>query len=216
MPTVPQDVTVADGDYVKIVARCYALGQVSLNVYWYSVGSSAGPVSYKTLLPAWIALAFPVYTPCMHTSALFVDATLQVVAPNNHITPTLFAAAIMAPGTALGNPQPQQVAGLITRRVNLPKNNNRGRVYIPFPSTAGTSTVERPSAAYIALLTTLQQALLPTTAPANVGGQQWSPVLYKLGAVAGNALISALPSNKWATQKRRGDYGIPNVIPGNS
>jgi hypothetical protein len=215
MPMVPVVVTVTDGDVVKIVVRCYAFGQVALNVYYYYVTSSAGGVDYKTLLALYQTLATGFYIPVMHSQALYVDTTMQIISGAGATTPTLFTASALVFGAATGNPMPQQVSGLITRRVNLTSNANRGRVYIPFPAAIAGSTVERPSSAYTTLLGNLQVGLLPTTAPISIGGQMWSPGLQ--GRIAGfTPLLAALPSNKWATQKRRGDYGIPNTLPGNS
>lgn len=212
---VPVVLNVVGGNILQLTMRTYAGSQLGQNVYWYQAVTGTPPAAYDAMLNAWYNLAHPFYTPVMYNGASTISATMQIFAASGEaLSPLLFVPSSPHPGTAGDTPMPRQVSGLITRRVKLLKARNRGRVYIPFPCVDFATDQETPSDAYTTLLDNLRTGLMPTDAPLHVYTQDWSPGLCAPGVPkVFTDLLSTQVQQKWATQRRRGDYGTPNGIP---
>jgi hypothetical protein len=117
-------------------------------------------------------------------------------------------------GTAGANPQPKQLAGLLRKNTDRPKEKGRGRLYVAFPATADNSSTANPIAGYITRLNTLGTALstnvLVGTAPNTA---TLKPVLWDRTLLQATDIASMTGQAYWATQRRRGDYGKANVVP---
>jgi hypothetical protein len=120
------------------------------------------------------------------------------------------------------DPLPRQVRGLITLRGFFANKTNRGRVYVPFPSEAFNDTDGTPTAGYVGNLDVLGTSLITTIVGSGVSPNQadLQPVLMKatyvnhdITSVVLTPLGSRLSRDKWATQRRGGSYGRPNVSP---
>jgi hypothetical protein len=215
MPAFPIPVNILSGNVLQFIARFFYRGQLAENVYWYQVMDGNTPEDAFTNLNHWMNQAQSLYAPLLTNGALFCDATLRVyTSAMVPITPTLFTQALNLPGTGGTSPMPTQVAGIITRRVLLTKNTNRGRVYIPFPDKTASLATETPSGVYLTNLNLLKLALMPIIAPFQSDGMQpWAPGLGSITKGDFNGLVDCQTRAKWATQRRRGDYGTPNVSP---
>ena len=116
-------------------------------------------------------------------------------------------------GTVAGDPLPKQTAGVISLYANSIGKKYRGRSFIPFPGEADSGALAGPTAGYITRLASLAVAYR----------QQWSftlgvtlitmdPVIWPGDPLFPTQPISvAIAQAKWATQRRRGAYGKPNV-----
>lgn len=118
-------------------------------------------------------------------------------------------------GTAGVNQLPLQVSGLLTIRTAFGGRANRGRVYVPFPSTTDSQATGEPTAGYVGRLTALVTTLFPAPLTAGVGGNTttFGPTLYHRATHLVTPITVVQSSTKWATQRRRGLYGQPNVVP---
>lgn len=117
------------------------------------------------------------------------------------------------PGTNLGLTMGRQTTGLISWRTALAGSANRGRTYFPFPTTTEDQSGAVPTNAYLTILDGIMLALIGpilfgSAATAILG------VYHRATNVTTDILASSSsPVKKWATQKRRGSYGRPNVSP---
>jgi hypothetical protein len=125
------------------------------------------------------------------------------------------------PSTDVNTQIPNQVSGLVTKLTGSAGRKNRGRMYIPFPSVADQDAVsQQPTANYVTDIAAIATGIgvnAPFTFACGAGNTVTLAMLvYNFKAsppatvIATNAFI-ARP--RWATQKRRGDYGKPNAFP---
>lgn len=132
-------------------------------------------------------------------------------------TPTLEAVSDAAAGPGVGGPTPQakQVTGIITLRSDTPGRRARGRMYIPFPATDANEANGNPTAAYLANLDDLGNDHVGDVIIDDLAGNVatitsivWSKKFSQFYPITGKTV-----RDKWATQRRRGDYGATNEAP---
>ena len=122
-------------------------------------------------------------------------------------------------GNVAGDPLPFQVAGIATKKTNLPGKSFRGRVYLPFPSEASNDVDGNPTMGYGTLAQTFLAAvqlsyIISATPPAPPGDNaSFTPCVWSRKLLQGTFTIAHAFKDKWATQRRRGDFGKPNTPP---
>jgi hypothetical protein len=121
------------------------------------------------------------------------------------------------PGTGATGALPCQVSGIITLLTGLAGRKFRGRLYIPFPgpsdSTAAANPV--PTDAYVGKLTNFAVNIISSFDVDDGAGNtaHLSPIIYHRSGGTDTLVIGHRSNKAWATQRRRGDYGRPNVPP---
>jgi hypothetical protein len=119
-----------------------------------------------------------------------------------------------ANGTGGANELPLQVSGIVTLKTNLAGRANRGRMYIPFPPVAAQGTDGHPTNGYVTAVDTLAAiAILPQTVGTAPNQVVLTPVVYHKRLNTTTDITDKVARQRWATQRRRGDYGKPNPIP---
>jgi hypothetical protein len=125
-------------------------------------------------------------------------------------------------GTAAGNTLPAQVSGLVSWKTALAGRRYRGRIFVGFPSDNWTNADGTMSAAGQTELATIQTLYTVPIVVAPAGGVQGITLaLYmrSLLAVGPPRTYSYFPVTqgiaraRWASQRRRGQYGRQNVLP---
>lgn len=209
----PPVLTVNPGDDICLTARisCDTRTQIGLNEYYYRVQALSAPEPLFTVLDAWATAAAAVYAPCLTSDSSFIGATMIVYSGGIRFG-SYFSSIAPTVGTASPGLLPTQVSGIITRRVDLKGPKGRGRIYIPFPGTVFLDSDEHATPAYLALLSTLASTLMPLTAPyMTLAGNSWDPGLWSASRPPNySQMIDVRARRRWATQRRRGDYGTPN------
>lgn len=116
-------------------------------------------------------------------------------------------------GTGGADPIPAQVSGIITRFTALAGRKYRGRVYIPFPATVFNATDDTPSAAYVTALDLFADDITGTD-EIGAGGNtfQMQSCIFHRADNTSTPTLNWRSNKKWATQRRRGNYGQPNVF----
>lgn len=159
---------------------------------------------------------------CLSASASYRGLMVKKLTP---IPPTQPVINItnQGAGGVVGEPLPRQVRGIITFTTPFAGRGFRGRVYVPFPSEASNDTDATPTAAYVTLLTTLGQAMQQSYPGVGAGGNTGDlfRVLVRYVYIGGNLtsvayradITASLPRDRWATQRRSGAYGRPNISP---
>jgi len=167
------------------------------------------------------AVAAP-YKDLMPADAAYRGAQCTIL----NVTPPYLARTIPASananagvGVAAGAPMPGQVSGLISLQTTRASRAGRGRTYVGFPAMVHDNGAGNPTAAYVALLVALADQIAVGLS-ISTGGRTATLVRVLLHTInkfevvpPPDGIISFVARAKWATQRRRGDYGRLNVSP---
>jgi len=202
-----------NGDILESRTVCQLGDQIGINVMHWQVRGVTGTVDLQDAADALDAVTAPAYKPCLATSVTYYGTGLRAVSPV--LSVEVASKLNTGPGTSGALVLPKQVSGLITWLTNTPGRTGRGRSYIPFPSQDDESGTEVPNAAYVTNLNIITAvignttiAVIPAGGSASLRQIIWSrahPVVKDVQEGVGRA--------RWATQRRRGDYGRINTVP---
>lgn len=205
-------------DLIEVVFTCREPSNVQngLNVRHYVV-SQLGPSGATLGMVATQANTntFSQYKALLSAGASFWGVSARRVWPRP-LTAIAWDTTNQGAGLVVGDILPRQSSGLISFATNLAGPSYRGRAYAPFPSEASNDPGGVPSAAYIGALQNLANVLVGVMVVNGPNGAQLSPILWHRGAPAQpsfTAVTSTTVRSKWATQRRRGDFGRLNPPP---
>jgi hypothetical protein len=109
------------------------------------------------------------------------------------------------------------VSACLTLLTGLAGRKFRGRLFLPFPGPADSTVTQNPvpTDAYVGKLTNFGVNVVSSFDIDDGAGNtaHLSPIIYHRSG-GGSSLVIGFRANKlWATQRRRGDYGRPNLPP---
>jgi len=212
MPSTP-----VVGDILQMRVFSQASTQLGINVLHLSIKAQVAPfTSDQTLVD--------------HLSEGFSSSWRQVQGPNSiyygmalslrvGVEWLQIATSIAGQGAGLlaGDVMSRQTSGVLTITAGLPGRRYRGRVFLPFPSEGGNSPDGHPNAAYVGAMSALGGAFASNMVlmedPPGLGQTTIRMGIYHRNDGTISDVTGFNPRNKWATQKRRGDYGKPNTPP---
>lgn len=206
-------VTFAVGDVLQMRVMTYLSPQLGENLLHYSVTAVGGTPTTDNVAQWFDSVAAPVYKAVLTAAATYVGTNMRRLFPG----PTTETLANV--NTGLGGsgitPLGMQVSGLITKQTGLVGKANRGRVFLPFPSTADISVTGVPIAGYLTNAGALGRALLVTPLVLTVGASSLTvqPVLLHRATSTVTPLDDFRVSSAFATQRRRGNFGRANPLP---
>jgi len=202
------------GDLVRVKVGCYMGNQAAINTGHFRVDALTGAFDTVLLAEEFDDAMEDDYKPLMTNTASYYGVGVQIISPGP-LTSIDLATANTGVGTAGTAPLPTQTCGLIACRALHAGRKFRGRLYVPFPDQADMdATTYTPDAGYITTLAGLvsnwytQQIF---TEGANI--ITLSPVIYHRTTNTYDYVEEGFPRRKWATQRRRGNYGQPNAYP---
>lgn len=202
------------GDIIQAVIGTRFGDQIGLNVRHYvSVNTTGGGISSLVLLANALASRFSaIYPSLISAAAEFRGVIVQKVRPLPAGMPFLSTSAAV-PGNNPTDPLPGQVAGLISLRTAFSGRRFRGRAYIPFPAEEHNDSDSTPTGFYLTNLTTLAQAMVNPIGITDGGAtESYVPAVYHKEDGTATFITSAVVNDGWATQRRRGVFGRPNVL----
>lgn len=210
-------ISLAVNDTIEIKLYSFCRDQLGINVLHYRVTGGTNLTTVDGVQAADFAFDqfATVLTNLMSDSADFVGTSFQKVRPAP-ATLAFFSTAASVPGAIVGDVLPLQSTGLITKRTDSIGRANRGRVYIPFPPESLNDAAGLPTLGYVNGLDTLAEKIM---GPINVGtitdpfSITLAGVVYHRSAGGSTLITTTVSRRKWATQRRRGSYGKPNVNP---
>ncbi len=204
----------AVGDIFEVRFVAHGLDQVAINVRHFRTTAETGlGVSQLELAIATSTLYAPLYRGLMGVHAEFRGVGVRRIVPGPPLAEVTTSTA-SGPGLRTGDPLPSQVSAVISLRTALGGRSARGRAYIGFPTEPDNGTNGRTEAAYLTALNTLAtQMRLPDTVVGGVGTLTWEPVVWSRRLLQANLIIRSFGSERWATQRRRGQWGAFNPPP---
>lgn len=205
----------AVNDIYAVRVFCSLGDQVSVNVLTYRVENLVllGPTDTEiatTFDQAW----GPLYKAVMSSQATYRGLQVQKIRPLPiHVATQSTAAAGV--GLNAGDALPRQTSGILTKRTQFAGRAKRGRVYVPFAYEGANDATGNPIAAYVTGLTNLANELRIIKPIVGAGGNncEMRPVLFHRVPGTTDNISNIVSQAKWATQRRRGSYGRPNVPP---
>lgn len=190
--------------------------QVSYNILHYQVSAIVAPEpTMQEKATAAEALWGPLLKAVMGNNADWRGLGLKTINPLPG-TQEFVSTANAGNGAIASELLPRQCCGLISKNTGLPGRRYRGRMYVPFPTENTNDAQGHPTGAYLILLSGLATQLATPIVVAGGGGGSCvlTPILlHKTGVPGYSLIIGALERPAWATQRRRGSYGRPNVLP---
>jgi hypothetical protein len=205
------------GDYQEVSMYVGQQQQLAINRLQYLIASVTGPAQGADVF----ALAFfnyisPFLHPCMTSLAEFINVGVRRLVPAPVTVEQLASPPAPVAGSGGTSPLPGQVAGLLTKRTGLAGRKNRGRIYVPFPDQVHVNfNTNFPIAAYLADLNTLAlQLKSPITFIAAGTTYTCDLQLYHRATKTFTPTSDVISRPRFATQRRRGNYGRVNVAPG--
>jgi len=193
------------GNVVEAKLYCKSSGQYSINTLHFRVSAVAGTSTNDTNAATAVSGAFAApMKALLSENAEFIGVTVQIIRSTRR--PKVYTLADAAPGTVLGDSNPRQVAGLVTKLSATASKSGRGRFYVPFSGEADNEPGATPSGDYVTRLQTLgAQIVTPITAGAGGNTAVLTPVLYNRETFFTIDINDYTARTYWATCRRRGD-----------
>jgi len=199
-------------DVLEVRVFCKHANQQSINIVHFQITAVVLPEPTHDIIATVLSGNFgTIYRDMMTNQATYDGVGVRKVFPLPMSSET-FGTAAAGGGTVLGDALPKQIAGLLSWRTDLAGPANRGRTYVPFPSETDNDTGAVPTAAYVTKLVTMGNALGgPITVPNAGGSATLNRRIFHRATSTVTPVTFFFTRNRWATQRRRGDFGRPNV-----
>jgi hypothetical protein len=218
-----------DGFFYRCDVWCTSQEQASINRYFYKIvpGSITGGVTEQDAADYWDTILGELYKGVLSEQAKYYGVGFKRVVGPTVPDPYLpsYAHAHRGWGSTTGDQLPRQTCGLISRKVSSHGRHGKGRVYIPFPGEFDSDELAHPTEAYLGALQSLADAAFQVGVGVafGPGGLTWVPALSNIIDSTTTPATWADPwyspvdiyhiRRLWATQRRRSDFGRPNVPP---
>jgi len=205
---------------VRVDFKSYSPSQLGMFSRHYTLSQTIGSGATMNLADAVNAIDL-LFTDAIvdllqeSTRLMFIDAQAYSIvggvvsdAPISDV----FRKVVDEPGITVGDLLPTQVSGIIALKTGLPGRNHRGRNYIPFPSEDDNVPIGKPEPGYVGRLQTLADAMSATVVVTSDAVEfALTPGIFSRAGLNIVNLALAIPEEKWATQRRRGNFGHPNT-----
>lgn len=202
------------GDIYEVRFVCELPPQISVNVWHMRVsavtGAGANDQAIADSIDTRMSMAF---------KGLLSDDAVYRGVGSKKISPAPLGVEFVGnlgagAGTNIGVPLPKQITGLITKRTLFPGGQGRGRMYVPFPNEENSEAPGVPTVAYRNLMATLANLFVGNQTAGPIGNQvTFVYGVYSRVSSTFSDITGGIVRAKWATQRRRGDYGRSNVAP---
>jgi len=207
-------VPIALNDILEVKVYCQCGAQAGINVRHFVCTAVDGEGADLIDVLAELATAIPTaYKDVMSNEAQYEGLSVQRISPEP-ASVKFFSALDAGVGDSTAHVLPTQVSGIITLTTDQAGRAKRGRMYVPFPSETHNLATGVPSGAYVALLevigTIFSSVLLVGALPDRV---ELGPIIHQKDTHQTTPITDATPRSRWATQRRRGAYGTPNLPP---
>lgn len=202
-------------DLWQLKVYSYNGAQIGINGLYYQVTQLTGIVTSAQWLANVAAALATDYRTLLAPTADLTGFSVQRILP---LPKTLIETSVVGAGvgTATGNDLPKQVSGIVTFRTDFAGPANRGRNYFPFPGADDNTVNGAPTAGYLTKLGIVGNLFrIPyVVAPGGGATATFTRVLWPYGFPIGTTryVTSHVVRPRWATQRRRGDYGQTNAL----
>lgn len=188
--------------------------QLGLNIRHHQVTQIVGQGftlgQWVTLMAGVIA---PLYKNVIAPQATYVGTLARLVGIGP-VSASAWDTAGTGIGLGTGDMMPKQTAGLIAYTTAFAGRGSRGRTYVPFPTEGMNDPTGVPAATYRTAVDSIAQMWMGIRTIGGPDGGTGTPVLFHKRTGGATLLLAYQVSSRWATQRRRGDYGRTNPASG--
>jgi hypothetical protein len=206
--------TLQDGDIVESVTYTSYGSQIGAIVRHWVIGSTTGAGGTDQALVNVLSAAIgPPLKALMNNQAVYQKTRLAKILPLPRLA-FVESSLGFGNGGVGGDILPQQSSGLISLRSQLAGRAHRGRAFIPFPSETDSNIAGVPALGYQTNLQAMGVVLATSYVFGNAPDQgQAFPAIYHRVTFNVTQISGFVIRVGWATQRRRGTFGRPNVLP---
>jgi hypothetical protein len=200
-------------DVILVRHICYTPSQIAVRAYRAGIVALVGIIDSTALLACLDNSVAARYKAIMSPDARYRGTGIKKVVGAGTTSEEVISSND-GPGTVAGNLLPSQVTGMTTVQTGFAGRANRGRIYWPFPSEADDIAGAIPDPTYVVRADAAASIL--TGSPTLVFGAMvltWTVLLHHRVPNTNTPTTGRLTRPKWATQRRRGQYGKTNVLP---
>lgn len=203
------------GDVLEVKMYTWQPPQLGVNVRHYRVGAVAGLITLTQIASSLDSIQATLYLPLLSSTAEYYGTQVS----NITVLPMPVPAQVNANtaiGTAGSTPLPGQVSGIGTVLTDVAGRSGRGRMYASFPDNVSNANgpPAHPTPLYLVNLEVLMNTIYSSrTITFGAVSATLIPVIYHRVTRTTTDVASQRVNASWATQRRRGDYGKPNVLP---
>jgi hypothetical protein len=205
-------ITPVVSDVLRVRYVSFSVDQVAINTLHYYVLAVTGTgATLQEIASGFMADVNVAYKGTQTPNSTFRGTGARNMTPPRTLEFTSIAGTGV--GTVAANELPRQVTALFNFRTFLAGKKERGRIYLPFvPATfadgAGNGTAAATTA-YTALLT----AMLINRVIVGAGGNTTLTQVIRHADGTTSAVQTHTYTGRFATQRRRGNYGRLNIVP---
>lgn len=193
-------------------------GQAGINVRYYRcTARSATPLTVQGFADAISTRAAPLYKDIMASPADYWGVEVRDL--SDLTAATVYSGLGRGAGTRPVNVAPLQVCGLISLRTDFIGRANRGRAYLPFPSLDDSTgdVPPKPDADYLTNANSIKPLFVGSFTYVDLANPlltaSVNSIINHASSVSDPVINNGLVREAWATQRRRGALGRPNVPP---
>lgn len=203
----------AVGNLLEVINYCKAYDQLALNVLHFRVAALVGAWELEDLPEKMFDDQVVYYDDLLAPEASFAGVGVRRLSPGVK-TIQYFSTNAPVPGGYDPPIMPTQVCGIITFLTGAAGKENYGRAYIPFPSAVALDPATgRPDSNYVDFLIDLAGLWDGYTATEGGNSITLEQRIVSARNPAGLVINQWVAQEKFATQRRRGNYGQPNNTP---
>jgi hypothetical protein len=209
------------GDVVQARVVCTTSTQVGMNItHWRVVSVIGVGASLQQIADQLDALLFTPYKAWLSAAASYRGVGVTNIMGDRSVEQV--SVAHSGVGAAAVSLIPTQVSGLIKWKTQSAGRHFRGRIYIPFPASNNQDVNGELNIGGVARLADILTGYFPSLV-VTIGAAQSTLQLVILhqptpsrpippASLTTDVSLGAVVP-EWATQRRRGDFGRPNVAP---
>lgn len=201
------------GDIMQVRVWTQLNDQAAVNTFYYRITALTGLVDEGDFVVGFDSTVNAAYKVIIANSAEYIGVQGRIV---NRTGLAIMQSTVANRGIGTGGPVAvaRQTCGISSWTTAFAGPGHRGRTYWPFPAASEDIDPGTPNTAYVTALDDLCGDIKGLTHQ-DVGANSVDCALVlRIAADPGyNYILNFQSHKKWATQRRRGSYGRPNVAP---
>jgi hypothetical protein len=202
------------GDIIRVRIGSFTPTQAAINTVHYRVTAVTGGGAELSSIANQIDTTMaPLYRAYMSVGATYRGLSAQTIFPLPK-TRSWVSVGHQGGGSVAGDPLPGQVAGIVSVSSVLAGRQERGRLYLPFPSETDNEVPGLPSDACVGRANAIAVALFATVVSGSgADTATLTPCIFHRASNSSSPISVVGAKKLWATQRRRGSYGRQNLPP---